>query len=262
MAAMQRFALGMQRLVARLRPRHDLHQQAADAEPGNVLARHRQPGEEPHQHPVETVFLGASRAARRAEHRAAVGGADHHQVAGIDRHAEMLDHAADILQRRRDHVAAVGDRGSAEHHHQFRTGFEHLVDRLGERRALMRHAPLGDDRGAGGRQPVGGDLQRLVDHFGGEPRQQRRDHADLANAIRRDPHQRRLGAGDRGVARRFGDAERNDLDRRDHLAGDHRLIGRQRRERDRLVDAVEPIDGVLVDDEARPRTARTDWRGR
>ena len=31
----------LQRLVARLRPRHDLHEQAADAHAGDVLARHR-----------------------------------------------------------------------------------------------------------------------------------------------------------------------------------------------------------------------------
>ena len=43
------------------------------------------------------------------------------------------------------------------------------------------------------------------------------------------------------------DRERNDLHRRDHLAFDHRLERRQRRERDRLVDAVEPVDRILVD---------------
>ena len=157
------------RLLARLRPRHDFHQQAADAEPGNVLARHRQPGEKPHQHPVETVFLRAPRAARRTDHRSAGGGADHHQIAGIDRHAEMLDRAADVLKRRRDDIAPVGDRGGAEYDGELSTGFEHFVERLGERRAIMRYAPFGDDRGAGGRQPLGGDFQRLVDHLGGGP---------------------------------------------------------------------------------------------
>ena len=161
----------------------------------------------------------------------------------------MLDAAADRFQCRRDHVAAVGDRRSAEHDGQFRAGFEHLVERAGERRALMRHAPLGDDRGAGGRQPLGGDLQRLFDHFGREPRQHGRHHADFADAIGRDAQERLGHAGKRRIARGAGDRERNDFHRRDHLAGDHRLVGRQRREGDRLVDAVEPVDRVLVDDQ-------------
>ena len=56
---------------------------------------------------------------------------------------------------------------------------------------------------------------------------------------------RRLG--DRLVARGGGHRERNDLHGGDHLAFHHRLEGRQRRQRHRLVDAVEPVDGVLVE---------------
>jgi exopolyphosphatase/guanosine-5'-triphosphate,3'-diphosphate pyrophosphatase len=44
--------------LARLRPRHDLHQQAADPVTGDVLTRHRQAGQQAHQHPVEAVLLG------------------------------------------------------------------------------------------------------------------------------------------------------------------------------------------------------------
>ena len=73
------------------------------------------------------------------------GVADHQQIAGIDRHAEMLDAAADGFERRRDDVAAVGDRGGAEHDGQLGAGLEHLVERARERGALVRHAPLGDD---------------------------------------------------------------------------------------------------------------------
>ena len=69
----------------------------------------------------------------------------------------MLDAAADRFQCRRDDIAAIGDGGSAEHDGQFRAGFEHLVERAGERGALMRHPPLGDDCRAGGGQPLGGD---------------------------------------------------------------------------------------------------------
>ncbi len=58
-----------------------------------------------------------------------------------------------------------------------------------------------------------------------------------------DPSHRRQ----RGVARLPRHREGNDLDGRDHLAGNHRLVGRQGREGDRLVDLIEPIDRVLVD---------------
>ena len=71
---------------------------------------------------------------------------------------------------------------------------------------------------------------------------------DLANAIGRDADERtgrfcrRKGA----IALLGCDRERNDLDRGDHLADDDRLVGGQRRKRDRLVDVVEPIDRPFV----------------
>ena len=81
--------------------------------------------------------------------------ADQQQIAGIDRHAEMLDLAACRFDRRRNDVAAVGDRRGAEHDHQL--GAALAAPRrcaLGERVLLVRHAPLGDDAGAGRRQPL------------------------------------------------------------------------------------------------------------
>ena len=141
-------------LGARLRPRHDFHQQPADAEAGDVLARHRKAGEQPHQNPVEAVFLGRARAAGRAEDGLPARLPDQHQIAGIDRHAEMLDASADRFDRRRDHVAAVGDGGGAEHHDQFGAFFQHLIDRLGDR------APARAARGARRRcwrRPAPGD---------------------------------------------------------------------------------------------------------
>ena len=144
------------------------------------------PASEPHQHPVEAVLLRAAGAARRAEHRTAAGVADHQQIAGIDRHAEMLDLAADRLQRGRDHIAPVGDRRSAEHDGEFGAFLEHFIERARQRRAFVRHAPLGDDRRAGGRQPLGSDLDVLFDNLGRKSRQHRRHHANLADAMRRN----------------------------------------------------------------------------
>ena len=146
----------MQRLVARLRPGDDLHEQAADAHAGDVLARHRQPGEEPHQHPVEAVLLRAAGAAGRAEHRVSGRRADHQQIAGIDRHAEMLDAAADRFERRGNHVAPVGDGRSAEDDGHLGARLEHFFERLararldscGTRRSATMLAPAGASRSA------------------------------------------------------------------------------------------------------------------
>ena len=79
---------------------------------------------------------------------------DQHQIAGIDRHAEVLDAPADRFNRRRDDVAPVGDRGGAEHNDQFGAGFQNLIHGLGDGALLVRHAALGDDAGAGRRQAI------------------------------------------------------------------------------------------------------------
>ena len=78
------------------------------------------------------------------------------QIAGIDRHAEMLDPPADRLDRGRDHVAPVGDGGSAEHDDELGALAQHLFERLRERapaRAATRRsativAPAGASRSA------------------------------------------------------------------------------------------------------------------
>ena len=104
------------RLVARLRPRDDLHQQAADAHAGDGLARHRQAGEKPHQHPVEAVLLRAS--ARSPARRAPAGRARRRSAAGCRdrpacRNARCARRCASTAGR--NDVAPVGDRRGAEH---------------------------------------------------------------------------------------------------------------------------------------------------
>ena len=48
--------------------------------------------------------------------------------------------------------------------------------------------------GAGRREPLRGDLQRLLDHLRREPRQQGRDDADLLDLVGRDADERLAGA--------------------------------------------------------------------
>ena len=76
------------------------------------------------------------------------------QIAGIDRHAEMFDAPADRLDRGRDHVAAVGDRGRAEHNQQRRSDRRRFASvarqsvRLRARRVSSRDNPRSRGRQA------------------------------------------------------------------------------------------------------------------
>jgi len=227
--------------------RDDLHQQAADAHPGKIGAGHFEAGEQAHQHPVKAILHRRARAAGRAQHRHATGVADQEQIAGIDRHAEMLDNTADVFKRRRNHVAPVGDRGGAEYDHEFGAEIEYLLDRGGQRGFFMRHPALGNDRGGGGRQPLGGDAQCLFHHLRRQPRQQGRNDADPLDPVGRDRHAAGLRRCHGRIAQAGFDPERHDLDGCDHLAGHHGLKCGQRREGDRLVDPVDVVDRVAID---------------
>ena len=100
-------------VVARLRAARDLGQQAARAHAHDLGAADRQAGGQALQHHVEAVVLGRLGAARQAQHRLAVELGRQQQVAGIDRHAEMDDLAARLLDAGRHHVVAVDDRRGA-----------------------------------------------------------------------------------------------------------------------------------------------------
>ena len=61
---------------------------------------------------------------------------------------------------------------------------------------------------------------------------------------------RRLGRDlDAALEHRALDRERDDLDGRDHLLGERRLEGGKRRDRDRLIDQVQPVDPSPVQDQ-------------
>ena len=249
---------------ARLRPRGDLGQQAADAHAHDVAAGDRQPAAKPLQHPVEAVELWRAAAAGQAQHRPPSQPRQQQQVAGIDRHAEMLDRAAGSLDAGGQDVVAVGDgRGAGDQHHV----------------AAGRHGRA-DGRGHGGR---------------GRARSASRRRARRATAARRSRVIRtvlsstfaarsaaRSGSaaarqGRNGATRSSGpsasavrqrsssarrDGERDDLDGRHHLPRlDHGMLG-QRGERHRLVDPVEAVDPVAIDDQQSARRAHADWRAR
>ena len=82
--------------------------------------------------------------------------------------------------------------------------------------------------------------------FGESPGSKCRNNADPLDDVGRDPQRAAAGRGDRRVPQPGLDPERDQLHRRDHLAFDHRLEGRERRKCDGLVDAVDAVDLFAV----------------
>jgi len=64
--------------------------------------------------PIEAVFLGRARAAGRADDRQRPRAPSSQEVAGIDRHAEMIDPPAEGFDRGRESLAPVGGSRGAE----------------------------------------------------------------------------------------------------------------------------------------------------
>ena len=125
--------------------------------------------------------------------------AEQQQIAGIDRHAEMVDPAAGGDDRRRDHVAPVDDRRGAVDQQQ--------IDRMAERGANMRlrarrslsAARLEHERAAERGEPGLGHLAGLVEDALLEARKPGLDQADRERPKRRDAQQRAvLGMADLG----------------------------------------------------------------
>ncbi len=121
-------ASGVGALLARLRPRLDLLEQAADRHADQRWAIDRQSGGMPLQYPVEAIELGRRGAARHADDGGAVDVTDHQQIAGVDRHPEVGDVAAAGGNRRRNDVIAVDDRRGAEHQHRVGAGADRCAD--------------------------------------------------------------------------------------------------------------------------------------
>src|SRR5271165_2227430 len=73
--------------VARLRPRGDLHEKAADAHRAYVGVGYRDSGDDALQNPIETVLLRRPGAPRGADDRRLAAAREQQQVSGVDRHA-------------------------------------------------------------------------------------------------------------------------------------------------------------------------------
>ncbi len=206
----------------------DLRQQAADAHAHDVL---RGVTGMPAAIRCSTQSKPFSLGERQQPGRPSTGAlaelGEQQQVAGIDRHAEMLDLAARRLDRRRQRRLAVGDRRGAGDQQQIAAA---RPDPLGERRDLVGAARFADQAPADRGDPLGGDRDGLVEHRFLERPAAGSGSAPRRAAGRARPDQRRrLGA--RSARQRSSDRarrrERDDLDGRDHLPRPHRLERRQ-----------------------------------
>ena len=179
------------RLVARLRPGDDLHQQPADAHAGDVLARRPECRRAGASAPNRSRY--PSGCARSPARRARDGRDARPSSSRLPGSTGMpkcsiapptVSIALGITSRR----SAMAE--APKTIDQLGACLQHRLERLRQRGFLMRHAALGDDFRAGGRQPLPRHLDGLVDDLLRQSRQHGRDHADLAQLIGRDPDRR------------------------------------------------------------------------
>ena len=119
-------------------------------------------------------------------------------------------------------------------------------------------ALFGDEPAAEGREALFGDGAGLVEDAFLEPGEARLDQRDLARHKGGDQQERLAcrrevrGPGDSG----FRHGERDDLDRRDHLARFDDSKGGQGPEGHRLIHQVEAVEPVAVEDEKAARLGK------
>jgi hypothetical protein len=184
--------------------------------------------------------------------------AQQQHVAGIDRHAEMIDPAAGHLDRLRDHIAPVDDDRGAVHEHDVSALFDGGDDARRQFRHGVSAALLGDQPAAECGKALLGDVAGLVeDAFleAGEPR------LDQRNVARHESGYSQQRLAIRGEICRLGDrrlrhGERDDLDRRDHLARLDDGEGGQGAQRHRLVHQVELVEPVAVEHQQAARVGK------
>ncbi len=230
-------------------PLGDVLHQAAHAHRDEVTPADRQPGEQTQEDPVKPARPERARAAGHADDRGGPVAAEHEQITRIDGHAEVLDHAADALERRRDHVAAIHDRRGAEGEDRRAAVRQQLSERLGHRDLVVIAADLGGERAAGGGEAGADPLRGSIEQDGGSFGETRQHQAGAVRLKRRDPQDRRPGGQiaprvDDGAA----DRERDDLHRGHHVAGGDGHERGERGEGDRLVERVQPVDPLAIHD--------------
>ena len=153
---------------------------------------------------------------------------EQHEIAGIDRHPEMIDAAAGEFDTRRDHVAAVDDGRGAENQNRRAALFQKLTHRVRHGLFVVAAADFPGQATAQRFEPPAQHLGRLVENALLHSGKARENQPGGVLRQARDADERSALGGDRGAGVDVGARRRkgNDLDRRQHLSGLDHLIGR------------------------------------
>ena len=170
--------LGRLRLGAGERPRWDFGEEAAAAHAHDLARSDRQSGYESFEHPIKAVYFGRARAARQPKHHPLRNMAEEQQIAGVDRHPEMVDPATRGDDGRRDHVAPVDDRRRAVDQQDLDPMAHRIADQRRQLGGRVSAALFEAQRAAERRQTALGDLPGLVEDALLQSRQPRLNKAD------------------------------------------------------------------------------------
>ena len=171
------------------------------------------------------------------------------QVAGVHRHAEVVDGPARLHHGGRHHVPPVDDGRRAGDEDDVAAAPVKLAHRVRHLGAAVSAADLGGKRPVEPGKPCGDGTCGRIEHALAHPRQPGLDQADRARLERRETQHRPAlfrdldAALDHGARRGEGDH----LDRRHHLACLDQGVGRDGAESHGLVEKIEPVHPRIVD---------------
>ena len=229
--------------------RHFL-QQSSDAHACEILRSDGKPGDKPLEHPVETMKTRRPRRSRDSQHPHIAEPRKQHQVAGIDRQAEMVDRTPGFDHRGWHDIAPVDDGGRAKNQRDVATGIGKSLQSVPDGRNVMGAMALGIDGEAHLGEPAGRGRSRLGDDAVFQPGKNRLNKADPEAGIK-GRHANRGGAGPGDYCAVFDSIRRNaegdHLHRRRHLTRGDRLERPDGGDRQRFVDTVHAVDGFGVD---------------
>ena len=160
-------------VVARLRAARDFSQQPTRAHADDFGAPHLQTCGQPFQDHVEAIVLGGFGTSRQAEDRPAVELGGQQQVAGIHRHAEVMNLAARLGDAQRHHVVAVDDGRGAGDQEEIAPVRLQFLQRGRDGFGVVGNAAFASQGAAKRRKPLGRRADRLVQNLVARARQLR-----------------------------------------------------------------------------------------
>ena len=160
----------------------------------------------------------------------------------------MIDGASRSLDGGRNNIPAVRDRRSTVDENEI-VGFGLRNDDTGEIPGPVRNSRRIADGKTEAIDPCRNDLGGAVENRRLDRVRYRHDETRAIAAKRcdRDRPAGSLRSAEAGVQNLFCHGEGNDLDRRDHPVGSHRLEGGQRGDRHGLVDTVHGIENTGIE---------------